>query len=95
MFAPRSHAEGAAITRDLRQRVRRHGTRSKYAGDEPRNREIVEHWPEKRKRQSAAISKRETKRRRKEEINKRAAEAAYQARLTAPWPIYVCAQKGA
>jgi hypothetical protein len=75
---------------DLNRRALRHGTKSKYAGDEPRNRELTEHWP---KPKPLKFSKRALKQKRKDRANKRADEKAYQARVTSPWPI-VAREKG-
>ena len=76
---------------DLRQRARRNGTRSKYAGDEPRNDEAIAHWPKPKRK---ALPKRTAAWRRKAKMIRHADEAAYRARLTAPWPIYARAKKG-
>jgi hypothetical protein len=78
------------MTRTLRQRARRNGTRSTYAGDEPRADELTAHLPKSKRK----VPKCTAKWRRKDKLNKRAAEAAYQARLTAPWPLYVRAKEG-
>lgn len=78
----------------LGQRARHHGTKSIFAGDEPRDRELSEHWPKGPKLKRPALSKREAKRRRKEKLIKHADEATYQGRLTAPWPILVRDEKG-
>jgi hypothetical protein len=56
----------------LRAKARRHGIKSRYAGDEPRNDELTAHWP---KPKRTALPKRTAKWRRKEKINKRVAEA--------------------
>jgi len=74
------------MTRPLRQRARRNGTRSIFAGDEPRDRELVDHWP-KPVRKRPKISKRERKRSAKDRANERAATASYQARLAASWAL--------
>jgi hypothetical protein len=85
------------MNRDLRRRARRHGTKSIYAGDEPRNRELAEHWrrrPEKREYESPPLPKRLAKLKRKDKIIKQADKAAHEARLAAPWPLYVSAKEG-
>ena len=82
------------MSRELFRRSRRNGTRSKFAGDEPRNRELGEHWPKKIKRHRFPLSKSAMERKRKEKLNKHADMAAYEARLAAPWPLYVAAKKG-
>jgi hypothetical protein len=74
---------------DLKGRARRHGTKSKYAGEEPRARELTEHWPKKRKRRRITLSKRTMKLRRKDRANRRADLANHKARLAAPWALYV------
>jgi hypothetical protein len=81
---------------NLKHRTRRHGTRSVYAGAEPRNREPTEHWPKdkKPKRRRFKLSKRAMKRKRKDRANKRADASTYQASLTSPWSINVCVKKG-
>jgi hypothetical protein len=71
---------------DLCERARHHGSKSIYAGDEPRNHELTKHWP-KQKRQRQKISKRDVKRKRKRRAQQRAVRAAYQTRLAAPWAL--------
>jgi hypothetical protein len=76
----------------LRRRARRHGTKSIYAGGEPRNHELVEHWhrwPMRKPYHSPQMPKRMAKLKWKDRANKRAVEASYRARLTSPWPIYL------
>lgn len=81
----------------LKARVRLHGTKNAYAGDEPRNDELTAHWkqwPEKCKRpRKPAPPKRTAKLRRKDQVMKRAADKAYRARLAAPWPIFVAVKE--
>ena len=72
-------------------------SKSIYSGDEPRNRELAEHWqrwPEKRKYKSPPLPKRVAKLKRKDRINKLADKTAYEARLAAPWPLYVSVKEG-
>jgi hypothetical protein len=80
----------------LKDRARRQGTASIYAGSEPRPDELVAHWPKhkKVKRHRFRLPRSKAKRLRKEKIIKHADASSYQARLTAPWPLHVCASKG-
>jgi hypothetical protein len=84
------------MSRVLRNRAKRNGTQSKYAGDEPRGDELTAHLPKPKikHRRFAPPTKRTMKRRRKVRINKHADAAAYQARVTAPWSLYVAAKEG-
>ena len=96
------------MTRDLRNRSRRHGSKSAFAGDEPKWHEATEHWQvgrgmplpkgspwrEKQKRHHQKLGKRAMKLKRKDRINKHADKAAYEAQLAAPWSIYVAVKEG-
>jgi hypothetical protein len=79
------------MSRELRQRAKRHGTASIFAGDEPQWHELTEHWPKPKikRRRFPPLPKRMAKLKRKDRATKRAAVASYQASLTSPWPIYV------
>lgn len=78
------------MTHALRDKARRHGIKSKYAGDEPRGDELTAHLPKpKIKRRLPSPFKRTVKLRRKDKLNKHADAANYEARLAAPWPLYV------
>jgi hypothetical protein len=90
------------MTEAGKARAKRHGIKSKYAGDEPRNDELTIHLPKikrlpkkKPKRQFSVSANKRTRRfRRKENLNKRADWAAYETRLNATWPIVRQAEKG-
>ena len=79
------------MTRSLRQRARRNGTASIYAGTEPRRDELAAREPKKkiRRRHRFLAPKRAMKRRRKDAANRLADATNYQARLAEPWPLYV------
>lgn len=75
---------------DLIRRVRQHGTKSKYAGDEPRADELTAHLPKpkiKRRRFPPPLPKRMAKLKRKDTTNQRSDVANYKARLPTPWPL--------
>ncbi len=68
-----------------------HGTKSIFAGDEPRRDELTAHLPKPKikRRRFPPLPKRMAKLKRKDRANKHADEASYRARLTSPWGIYV------
>ena len=75
---------------DLTRRARQHGTKSKFAGDEPRADELKAHLPKPkitRRRFPPPLPKRVAKLKRKDKINKHVDAASYEARFTAPWPL--------
>jgi hypothetical protein len=80
----------------VKDRATRNGTASIYAGSEPRRDELTAHLPKakKIKRRRFPPSKRAMRLQRQDKANKHADVTAYQARLTAPWPIYVRAKEG-
>ena len=79
----------------LRDKAKRHGTASIYGGSEPRREELTAHLPKpKIKPLRFKLPKRAAKRKRKAKITKHADALTYQARLAAPWSIYVRAKEG-
>jgi hypothetical protein len=80
---------------DLKDRARRRGTASIYAGTEPRRGELTAHEPKpKIKRQRFTLPKRTMKRRRKDRANRHADVMNYQMLLDEPWTIYRGTGKG-
>jgi hypothetical protein len=84
------------MNRALKDRAKRNGRKSKYAGDEPRNNELTVHLPRMKikRRHFPSVSKKNAQRRRKARIKRHAAAALYEARLVATWALYVDVMKG-
>ena len=84
------------MTEAGKARAKRHGTKSKYAGDEPRADEFTTHLPRtKRKtRRAPTLSKLSSRLKRKDTATRRAAIAAYEARLDALWQIVSLKKEG-
>ena len=74
------------MSRTLRDKAKRNGTASIYAGSEPRRDELTAHLPKPKTKRRFALPRRKA--------HKHADASTYQARLAAPWSLYVGAMEG-